>query len=202
MEYSIEEIVDEILRCRNCTLYISKKNYVPGEGNENAQIMFIGEAPGREEDEQGKPFVGNAGKLLTSMIESVLGLSRKDVYITNILKCRPPNNRDPMEKEIDACFPYLVRQIEAIDPDVVVCLGRHSARVIFEHFQIPFRSITRDRGVLREKDVDGKKMRFMATYHPAAALYKPPLKEVIEEDFRKLTAVIKRKNRTLFDFFS
>ena len=136
------------------------------------------------------------------MIEEILGLSRKDVYITNLLKCRPPNNRDPMENEIDACFPYLLRQIDAIKPDVIVCLGRHSARVIFEHFQIPFRSITRDRGVLREKEVNGKKTHFIATYHPAAALYKPPLKEIIEEDFRTLTSIIKRKNKTLFDFFS
>ncbi len=198
----LEEIVREIMNCKNCTLYLSKKNYVPGEGSENARIMFIGEAPGREEDEQGRPFVGNAGKLLTSMIEEILGLSRKDVYITNILKCRPPNNRDPMENEIDACFPYLLRQIDAIKPDVIVCLGRHSARVIFEHFQIPFRSITRDRGVLREKEIDGKIIHFIATYHPAAALYKPPLKEIIEEDFRTLTSIIKRKNKTLFDFFS
>ncbi len=201
-ENSLAEIVQEIMNCRNCTLYASKTNYVPGEGSENARVMFIGEAPGREEDEQGRPFVGNAGKLLTAMIENVLGLSRKDVYITNILKCRPPHNRDPAENEIDACFPFLIRQINAIKPDVVVCLGRHSARVIFEHFQIPFRSITRDRGVLREKEVDGRKMCFMATYHPAAALYKPPLKEIIEEDFRRLTGTIKRKNKTLFDFFS
>ncbi len=198
----LREIVNSILNCKNCSLYLTKKNYVPGEGNENAQLMFIGEAPGREEDEQGRPFVGNAGKLLTELIESILGISRKDVYITNILKCRPPNNRDPMESEIDACFPFLIEQIRAIEPDVIVCLGRHSARVIFEFFQIPFRSITRDRGVLNEKEINGKKLYLMATYHPAAALYKPPLKDIIQDDFKKLAGIIKRKNKTLFDFFS
>lgn len=202
MTETLDEIVRDILVCRNCSLYLSKKNYVPGEGSDKARIMFIGEAPGREEDEQGRPFVGNAGKLLTSLIEKELGLSRKDVYITNILKCRPPNNRDPAEEEIDACFPYLVRQIEAIRPDVIVCLGRHSAKTVFEHFELPFTTISRERGVLREKFIDGRRTFFMATYHPAAALYRPPLRELIEDDFRKLRSVVKRKNMTLSDFFS
>ncbi|NOY10899.1 MAG: uracil-DNA glycosylase [Archaeoglobi archaeon] len=202
MAESLEDIVRDILSCRNCSLYLTKKNYVPGEGSERAQIMFVGEAPGREEDEQGRPFVGNAGKLLTALIENELGLSRKDVYITNILKCRPPNNRDPTEEEIDACFPYLARQIEVIRPDVIVCLGRHAAKTIFEYFEIPFTTISRERGVLKEKIVDGRRVLFMATYHPAAALYRPPLRQVIEEDFRKLRGLIKRKNTTLFDFFS
>lgn len=199
---TLDDIVRDILSCRNCSLYLSKKNYVPGEGSERAQVMFVGEAPGREEDEQGRPFVGNAGKLLTNLIEKELGLSRRDVYITNVLKCRPPNNRDPTEEEIDACFPYLVRQIEVIKPEVLVCLGRHSAKTIFEYFEISFTTISRERGVLREKIVDGRRMYFMATYHPAAALYRPPLKQFIEEDFGKLREVIKRKNTTLFDFFS
>ena len=202
MTETLDEIVRDILACKNCSLHLTKKNYVPGEGSEVARIMFIGEAPGREEDEQGRPFVGNAGKLLTSLIERELGLSRKDVYITNVLKCRPPNNRDPYEEEIDACFPHLIRQIDAIRPDVIVCLGRHSARTVFEHFELPFTTISRERGILREKLIDGRRTFFMATYHPAAALYRPPLREVIEEDFRKLRGVVKRKNMTLSDFFS
>ena len=202
MAGGIDAVVNEIYSCKNCSLHLSKRNYVPGEGNENAQVMFIGEAPGREEDEQGRPFVGNAGKLLTDMIETVLGISRKDVYITNILKCRPPDNRDPMEDEIDACFPFLVEQIMAVEPEVIVCLGRHSAKVVFDFFQIPFRSITTERGVLKEKEFNGKKLYIMATYHPAAALYRPPLRDIIQDDFKKLTEIIKRKNKTLFDFFS
>ncbi len=202
MTGTLDEIVRDILACKNCSLHLTKKNYVPGEGSEVARIMFIGEAPGREEDEQGRPFVGNAGKLLTSLIERELGLSRKDVYITNVLKCRPPNNRDPYEEEIDACFPHLIRQIDAIRPDVIVCLGRHSARTVFEHFELPFTTLSRERGILREKLIDGRRTFFMATYHPAAALYRPPLREVIEEDFRKLRGVVKRKNMTLSDFFS
>ncbi|WP_456370259.1 type-4 uracil-DNA glycosylase [Geoglobus sp.] len=202
MTETLGEIVRDILACKNCSLHLTKKNYVPGEGSEVARVMFIGEAPGREEDEQGRPFVGNAGKLLTSLIERELGLSRKDVYITNVLKCRPPNNRDPYEEEIDACFPHLIRQIDAIRPDVIVCLGRHSARTVFEHFELPFTTISRERGILREKLIDGRRTFFMATYHPAAALYRPPLRDVMEEDFRKLRGVVKRKNMTLSDFFS
>ncbi len=202
MKETLDDIVRDILSCRNCSLHISRKNCVPGEGSEKAQVMFIGEAPGREEDEQGRPFVGNAGKLLTNLIERELGLSRRDVYITNVLKCRPPNNRDPLEEEIDACFPFLMRQIEVIEPDVVVCLGRHSAKTVFEHFELPFTTISRERGKLREKIVGGRRMIFMATYHPAAALYRPPLRRDIEDDFRKLRGVIKRRNMTLSDFFS
>ncbi|MBE8539885.1 type-4 uracil-DNA glycosylase [Geoglobus acetivorans] len=202
MKSELESLIDEIKSCRKCTLHLTKKNYVPGEGNENAQIMFIGEAPGREEDEQGRPFVGNAGKLLTALIERKLGLARKDVYIANILKCRPPNNRDPMEHEVDACFPYLLRQIEIIKPDVIVCLGRHSAKTIFEHFEIPFRNISRDRGKVHVKNTDFGKISFVATYHPAAALYKPAYREIIESDFEKISGLIKRKNLTLSDFIS
>jgi len=202
MEDSLEEIAREIRSCRKCNLWLTKKNYVPGEGSENAGIMFIGEAPGKEEDEQGRPFVGNAGKFLTALIEKNLGLRREDVYITNILKCRPPNNRDPDEEEVDACFPYLERQISVIKPEIIACLGRHSARTVFEHFGIPFTTISRERGLMREKIVDGRIIRFIATYHPAAALYKPPLKETIEEDFKKLRNFVKKKNPTLLDFFS
>jgi len=198
---SLKEIEKEILSCRRCPLWKSKKNYVPGEGNENAEIIFIGEAPGRDEDEKGRPFVGNAGKLLTDLIENTLQLRREDVFITNVLKCRPPNNRDPTEEEIKACLPYLLKQIEAINPKVIVCLGRFAAKTVFEHFGLPFTTISKERGIIREKN--GKYL--IATYHPAAGLYKPPLKEVIEKDFRKIRDLIKKtkkKKVTLFDFFS
>ena len=192
----LEEIEKEIRSCRRCPLWRYKKNYVPGEGNENAEIIFIGEAPGREEDERGRPFVGNAGKFLTDLIENVLRLKREDVFITNVLKCRPPNNRDPTDEEIIACLPFLIKQIEEINPRVIVCLGRFAAKTVFDHFGLPFTTISRERGKVWEKN--GK--YFVATYHPAAGLYKPPLKKVIEEDFKKIRDLIKK--RTLFDFFN
>lgn len=198
---SLEEINKEILNCRKCSLYLTKKNYVPGEGSENARIMFVGEAPGREEDEQGRPFVGNAGKYLTSLIERKLGLNRKDVFIANVLKCRPPNNRDPTIEEIDACFPYLADQIKAIKPELIVCLGRHSAKTVFEYLGIPFNGISKDRGKVFQTDTEFGTLRLLATYHPAAALYRPALKEIIENDFEKISELIKRKNPRLTDFF-
>lgn len=196
---SLKEIEREIRSCRKCPLWKSKKNYVPGEGNEKAEIIFIGEAPGRDEDEKGRPFVGNAGKFLTDLIENILQLKREDVFITNVLKCRPPNNRDPTEDEIETCLPFLLRQIEEIDPKIIVCLGRFAAKTVFDHFEIPFTTISKERGKIIEKN--GKYL--MATYHPAAGLYKPPLKKVIEEDFRKIKGLINKKKKvTLFDFFN
>ncbi len=202
---SLEEISEEIRSCRRCPLWKFKRNYVIGDGSENAEIMFIGEAPGKEEDEMGKPFVGNAGKLLTHLIENFVKVKRSDVYITNILKCRPPNNRDPREEEIKACFPYLLRQIEEINPDVIVCLGRFAAKTVFEHFKIPFTTISRERGVVKQKNIGGKDVTFISTFHPAAALYRPQLRKIIEEDFKKIRITLKKakkENLTLFDFFN
>lgn len=195
---SLDEINAEILGCRKCALWRTKTNYVPGEGNAKSKIIFVGEAPGREEDMQGRPFVGAAGKLLTQMIEKIIGIERKDVFITNVLKCRPPNNRDPLPEEINACTPFLLKQIEVIKPDIIVCLGRHSANYIFNAFGVNFSGISRVKGVVKE--VDGKKI--VAIYHPAAILYRPQLKEEYEKDFRKIASLIKKnkKKTTLLDF--
>ncbi|AGK60999.1 uracil-DNA glycosylase, family 4 [Archaeoglobus sulfaticallidus PM70-1] len=195
----LDEIAKEIKKCRKCKLWLTKQNYVPGEGNCKALIVFVGEAPGREEDIHGRPFVGNAGKLLTEMISRKLNLSRKDVFITNILKCRPPNNRDPLEEEIKACKPYLIRQLKSIRPKAVVCLGRHSASLIFSFFGLEFNGISKERGKIYEVEVEWGKMKVIAVYHPAAALYKPPLREVLEKDFEKIGSILK-KRRTLEDF--
>ena len=195
---SLDEISGEILSCKKCELWKTKTNYVPGEGNVNSKIIFVGEAPGREEDLQGRPFVGAAGKLLTQMIERILGVERKDVFITNILKCRPPGNRDPLPEEIKACTPYLLKQIEVINPEIIVCLGRHSASCIFKAFGMSFPGISRVKGVVKE--TNGKKI--IAIYHPAAILYRPQLKEEYEKDFRKIAALVKKnkKKTTLLDF--
>lgn len=199
---SLEEIAREISNCRKCQLWATKTRYVPGEGSEKAEVVFVGEAPGREEDRQGRPFVGNAGKLLTEMIENVLGLSRKDVFIANILKCRPPNNRDPLPQEIEACSPYLIRQLEVIRPEIIVCLGRFSASFIFELLNIPFSNISRVRGRVFESEMSGKKVKVIATYHPAAILYRPQLREIFEGDFRTVASLLEERktNPTLLDF--
>ncbi len=198
---TLEDIAKEIMNCRKCDLWKAKTNYVPGEGSENAEVVFVGEAPGREEDRQGRPFVGNAGKLLNELLSSI-GLRREDVFIGNVLKCRPPNNRDPKPEEVEACSPYLIRQLNVIKPDVIVCLGRYSASFIFDLFGIPFRGISRERGEVKKVRAWDKDVFIIPVYHPAAALYKPQLKEVLEEDFKKIGALLrkKKKNPTLSDF--
>ncbi|RLI73548.1 uracil-DNA glycosylase [Archaeoglobales archaeon] len=205
---SLATIEEEIKKCKKCDLWSTKRNYVPGDGSENADVVFIGEAPGREEDLQGKPFVGNAGKLLTEMIEKI-GLTRKDVFIGNVLKCRPPNNRDPTPEEIEACSPYLIRQLEVIKPKVIVCLGRFSASFIFELFGLEFTNISRVRRKVFNVERWGKNVSIIALYHPAAILYRPQLREEYEKEFGVIKDLIgankkekkKIKNSTLLDYF-
>jgi len=195
----LEEIEKEIRSCRKCRLWMFKTNYVPREGNPGAKIFFIGEAPGREEDRQGRPFVGSAGKYLTRVLEEN-GIRREDVYITNVLKCRPPNNRDPKPEEINACRPYLIRQLEAVKPDVIVCLGRYSALVIFEEFGLKFTGISRVRGKVFEVQRWGKVVRVIPTYHPAAVLYRPNLKQDFERDIAMVKGLGSGRGKTLLDF--
>ncbi len=198
---SIDAIREEILKCKKCELHKTKTNYVPGSGNPKTRVVFVGEAPGREEDLQGEPFVGNAGKLLTEMLAKI-GLQRKDVFICNVLKCRPPNNRDPLPEEIAACGDYLRRQLDAIKPDVIVCLGRFAAKFIFDMFNLEFTSISRVRGKVFEAERWGKKVKIFPIYHPAAILYRPQLREEYEEMFRKIAELLKLNSRqpTLFDY--
>ncbi len=169
-------IAKQVAGCHDCPLYRGATNPVPGEGNPSAQIMFIGEGPGFYEDRQGRPFVGAAGKFLDELLAST-GMERKTVFITNVVKHRPPNNRDPQPDEIAACRKYLDAQIEVIAPRVIVTLGRHSMQRYF-----PGESIGRVHGQPRRKD------GFMVVpmYHPAAALHQVSLRKVIETDFRKL----------------
>ena len=166
--------------CLSCELSKERINTVPGEGNPNAEIMFIGEAPGFNEDKIGEPFIGRAGALLNHLLDTI-GLERQDVYITNMVKCRPPKNRDPKETEIDSCNTYLDSQISIVNPTVIVTLGRFSFRKFFP--DIP---ISKARGVTKEWN--GKIIFPM--YHPAAALYNPSLKPRLEHDFQKLNGLI------------
>jgi len=176
----LAELNQEIGRCRDCELAETRNTVVPGEGAEGAEIMFIGEAPGFYEDQQGRPFVGSAGKFLDELLASI-GLDRTRVYICNVIKCRPPGNRDPLPQEIEACRKWLDRQIELISPKVVVTLGRHSMARFFRGA-----SIGKIHGTSRE--VDGQLC--FAMYHPAAALHQQSLRRTIEADMQKLPAII------------
>ncbi len=166
MSSEIYKINHEIKNCKKCRLWKNRKNAVPGEGNENAVLMFIGEAPGKMEDEQGRPFVGRAGKLLTELIEDILGLKREDVYITNVVKCRPPNNRDPNEKEISICTRnFLERQIDAINPKIIVGLGNHACMYLLKRYGQKISTVSRIHGKIFDiQTLFGKKYLFI-TYH-------------------------------------
>ena len=183
---SLAQIDREVSVCTDCPLSQSRSMAVPGDGPDNAEIMFIGEAPGFNEDKQGRPFVGAAGNFLERLLSSA-GLHREDVYITNMVKCRPPNNRDPMPGEIAACRKYLDRQIESISPKVIATLGRHSM-VAF----LPKETITKAHG--RPRDVNG--LTIFPMFHPAAALHQQSLRQVIEEDFKKLPALLQETSQT------
>ena len=181
---NLDNIAKEIKACAKCHLHKTRTNAVPGEGNKQADIIFIGEAPGYYEDIQGRPFVGQAGKLLDNLLKDI-GLERKNVFITNIVKCRPPGNRDPQGEEISICIPYLLEQIKTIKPKVICTLGRFSfaemmQRKVFissEHGK-PFKTGFQNRL--------GEGLNIFPLYHPAAALHQPNLMDSLEEDFQKL----------------
>ena len=175
-----------ILECP-CTLRDTATQAVPGDGNADADILFIGEAPGKNEDEQGIPFVGAAGKFLSEMLNGI-GLRREDIYITNVVKYRPPNNRDPLPEEIAACMPWLHEQIKIIEPKMIVTLGRHA----MEHF-IPGKKISEVHGqAFRRMFPDIGPQVFFALYHPAAALYNGGMRGTLMEDFGKIPLVLKK----------
>jgi len=177
---SLDHIREDIgPNCTRCKLYKARKNIVFGVGNPKAQLVFVGEGPGRDEDEQGEPFVGRAGKLLTQMIEA-MGLKRSDVYICNVVKCRPPENRLPEKDEIATCSPYLFRQLGVIAPKVICALGSCSAQTMLQTTQ----GISRFRG--EWFDYHGSKL--IATYHPAYLLRNPPAKSEVWKDLQKIMA--------------
>ncbi|MCD6369376.1 MAG: uracil-DNA glycosylase [Thermoproteales archaeon] len=190
-EKILEKIAEEIRECKKCPLWRNRKNAVPGEGNPDTVVMFIGEAPGRFEDLEGRPFVGAAGKLLTELLRNI-GLTREEVYITNVVKCRPPGNRDPARDEIDKCSPYLDRQIEVIKPKVIVTLGRHSTLYLLgKTGRKHGKGILSLRGRLYTIHINRNPVTILPTLHPAAALYNPRLKTILEKDFDKLKEILK-----------
>src|SRR5437763_9006131 len=184
-EEILKEVAAEVSTCPKCDLCKSRTKAVPGEGNPHARIRFIGEGPGFHEDRQGRPFVGPAGQFLEEVLASI-NLKRTDVFITNVVKCRPPGNRDPLPAEINACNDYLERQIAAIDPEVIVTLGRHSMAKFFGGEKI---SSIHGRG----RKIDGRLC--IAMYHPAAGLHQQSLKETIRSDFKKIPMVIAEAER-------
>jgi DNA polymerase len=181
---ALEALREEIGDCRRCKLSRKRQTIVFGEGNPDADLMFIGEAPGREEDLQGRPFVGDAGKLLTRLIEK-MGFAREEVYIGNIIKCRPPMNRDPEDDEVTTCVPFITRQIEIIAPRVIVSLGRISAHILI-NTKIP---ISKLRGTFSAY----KGIPLMPTFHPAYLLRNPKDKWLVWEDAQKILARLKEE---------
>jgi DNA polymerase len=176
----LKQIAEETAVCMKCALQHSRKNAVPGEGPANAEIMFIGEGPGFYENEQGRPFVGQAGKFLDELLTGI-GMKREQVFIGNVVKCRPPGNRDPLPDELAACGNYLERQIQAINPRVIVTLGRFSmARFL------PNAKISEVHG--QSYQVKGRTI--VPMYHPAAALHQPSLRPIVEKDFKRLPGLI------------
>jgi DNA polymerase len=178
-------IASEVIVCPKCRLSKTRKNAVPGEGNSNGQIMLIGEGPGYWEDVKGRPFVGDAGKFLDTLLAEI-GFSRTSVFITNIVKCRPPRNREPLPDEIQACTPYLDRQMQTIQPKFIVTLGSHSTAYVFSKAGLPFSSITQAHGRLHETTIQDMRMTVFPTFHPAAALYNAKYKELLTKDFQVL----------------
>lgn len=179
-DVTLQRVHELVMVCPKCALSKSRTKAVPGEGPEDARVMFIGEGPGWHEDRQGRPFVGPAGQFLEQMLNSI-NLPRPQVFITNIVKCRPPGNRDPRPEEIEACAPYLDKQIQLINPRVIVTLGRYSMGRFF-----PGRTISQIHGTARREDG----LIYVAMYHPAAALHQQKLRQTLEDDFKKLPAFL------------
>jgi len=178
---SLLKIRTDLGECTRCKLHTTRNKIVFGDGNPKAQLVFVGEGPGRDEDAQGLPFVGRAGKLLTQMIEA-MGLQRKDTYICNVVKCRPPENRLPEPDEIKTCSPFLLRQLDAIAPKVIVCLGACAAQTLLE----TNRGISHFRG----EWLEFRGTRLLATYHPAYLLRNPAAKADVWKDLQKVMAVL------------
>jgi len=201
-EQELKKIKEEVINCKKCPLYKTRTYSVIGEGSHQAKIVFVGEAPGAQEDRTGRPFCGRAGEILDELLESV-GIKREDVYIANILKCRPPQNRDPQKEEIKACVPYLEKQIEIISPEVICSLGNFAARFIFKKYNLEnqLEGISKIHGKIFEPQITAenvqsslfeqkrrgiKEVKVIPLYHPAVATYNANMKEILKKDFKIL----------------
>ena len=188
MSDTLADYRDETLGCTRCPLSATRTQVVFGSGDPHADLMFVGEAPGFHEDANGVPFVGQAGKLLEKLLNGI-GLSRTDVYIANVLKCRPPGNRDPHPEEIEACESHLFRQIELIQPTLVATLGNFATKLLSGKPT----GITRVHGLEQEVTLGGNRVTLYPLFHPAAALYTPSMQKVLEEDFARIPELLGRE---------
>jgi DNA polymerase len=184
---ALREYADQTAICTTCALAQGRTQVVFGSGSPNADLMFVGEAPGFHEDQQGVPFVGQAGKLLDTLLGGI-GLTRADVFVANVLKCRPPGNRDPLPEEIAACEPHLFRQIELIQPKLVATLGNFATKLLSGKPA----GITRVHGYEQEVTLGARTVLLYPIFHPAAALYTPSMLKVLEEDFERIPALLER----------
>ena len=182
---TVEEISIEVQTCKRCPLWETRKKSVPGAGNPEADILFVGEAPGRNEDMQGVPFVGRAGDILNHLLVSV-GLDRDKIFITNVVKCRPPQNRNPAPGEIRACSPYLDRQIDAINPEIIATLGNFATSYVMQKFGLKPRPIGEVHGQAFEVSTLVHHLVVVPLYHPAAVIYDPSKMMILEKDFTLL----------------
>ena len=185
-------IKEEVVKCRECPLYKTRTLPVIGQGNHNAQVMFIGEAPGAKEDKTGVPFCGEAGQILNLLLSSI-GVKREDVYIANILKDRPPANREPAPEEVEACAPYLLKQIAVIEPRIIATLGNYSTHFILEHFGVPESHLgisqLRGKKFAVQDPLTKKHYTVIPLYHPAVAIYNRHRLDELKEDFKIIASV-------------
>jgi len=188
----MEAIENEVKACQKCDLWKTRRNAVPGEGSLDASTLFIGEAPGYWEDVKGRPFVGAAGKVLDTMLAKI-SLSRSMVYITNVVKCRPPENRDPSPIEVETCTPYLNRQIKIVQPKIIVTLGRHATSYVLSKAGIEqVTGITGLRGKVYSVELLGLSISVLPTFHPAAVLHNPKYRDALERDFQLLKSLVEK----------
>lgn len=185
----IQLLADKVVHCKQCDLYKTRTHSVVGEGSLDADLFFIGEAPGFNEDKQGRPFVGRAGAILDELLASI-DLKRSDIYIANILKCRPPKNRNPTESEIRECTPFLERQLDLINPEVIIPMGSFSTEYIFDKFDLKFTKISELHGKVFTKNTLYNTVHILPMYHPAVATYNPNKKNELLEDIKQVKPFI------------
>ncbi len=190
-EEDVKKIMFSVENCRKCELWKTRKKPVFGEGFIDTDILFVGEAPGYNEDLQGRPFVGKAGKILDELLESI-GLHRTDIYIANILKCRPPANRNPLKTEIDTCTKHLDKQIGLIQPKIMVPMGNFACSYIFEKFGLKYDKISNVHGKLFQTNTIFGSVKIIPMYHPAVATYNPNTKSTLLADFKMIKKTIER----------
>jgi DNA polymerase len=199
------DLIEEIKKCRRCPLHQNRTNAVPGEGSVNSDIMIIGEAPGANEDLSGRPFVGAAGTLLRKILREI-GFDEEKIYITNVVKCRPPGNRKPNRDEIDACSPYLRRQIIYIKPKIIIALGNVAGEWIFREAGLQWDSISRNRGRIYEANLYGMKISVIPSFHPSAVIRGSVDEDILRKDLLLAKSLlenekkIQRKPLSLYDF--